>query len=205
MSGSDDEGEWLEWATAGRPMPGESATGDVALRLSLAGGDLVATVDGLGHGPEAAQAAARACEVVTANAGEPLDDILHRCHDALARTRGVAMTIASLGRDGVMRWVGVGNVEAHLVRQQGLRGQRMASAILFGGVVGYRLPRLRVSTVELTAGDVVLMATDGIAPQFLDELAVADPVDRMAATIVDRWARATDDALVAAARFRGPA
>ncbi len=77
--------------------------------------------------------------------------------------------------------------------------------MLFGGVVGYRLPPLRTSTVDLEPDDLVVMATDGIAHDFAEHVIAADPPDRIAARIVDRCARAGDDALVAVARFRGPA
>ena len=181
-------------------------SGDAALEVDLdRGGALVAVVDGLGHGAEAAAAAERACEVVGAAASEPIDEVLRLTHDALARTRGVAMTVASIACSGGMRWVGVGNVEAHVLRRDGRRSRRAASAVLYGGVLGYRLPAVRVSTHQLEPGDMVLMATDGIAPDFTDDVALADPVARVVATALERWARPTDDALVAAARFRGTA
>ena len=200
------DGSCVEWSAAGRALPGEAVSGDAALEVDLdRGGALVAVVDGLGHGAEAAAAAERACEVVGAAASEPIDEVLRLTHDALAGTRGVAMTVASIACSGEMRWVGVGNVEAHVLRRDGRRSRRAASAVLYGGVLGYRLPAVRVSTHQLEPGDMVLMATDGIAPDFTDDVALADPVARVVATALERWARPTDDALVAAARFRGTA
>jgi negative regulator of sigma-B (phosphoserine phosphatase) len=202
--GVAERGEgWVEWAEAGRPLPGQEVNGDRCLRIPLAGRELVAVMDGLGHGPEAAAAAARASATVDGHREAPLDEILSRCHAALARTRGVAMTIASIGADGVMHWVGVGNVEAHVVRLDGTRAYRAASALLLGGVLGFRLPPVRVSTVELLPGDLLLMTTDGIGPDPLDGLAVAEPAERVAAAVVERCARPTDDALVVAGRYRG--
>jgi negative regulator of sigma-B (phosphoserine phosphatase) len=194
----------LDWAVAGRPVPGEAVNGDTAVHVELGGYDVLAVVDGLGHGPAAAEAASRAAAVMEGHAGEPIDAVLGHCHADLARTRGVAMTIASVGRDGTMRWVGVGNVEAHVIRLEGTRPRRVASAVLYGGVVGYRLPRLRVSTFELTAGDLLLMATDGVLID-VDDLSIGDPVDRLVATIIERHARPSDDALVVAARYRSAA
>lgn len=191
---------------AGRPLPGEGVSGDAAVEVDLdGGGALLAVVDGLGHGAEAAAAAERARAIVAASAGEPIDSVLHLAHDALARTRGVAMTVASISCSGEMSWVGVGNVEAHVLRRDGHRSRRVASAVLYGGVLGYRLPAVRVSTHVLEPGDLLLLATDGVAPTFTDDVALAEPVERVSATVLERWARPTDDALVAAARFLGTA
>jgi phosphoserine phosphatase RsbX len=199
-------GSCVEWSAASRALPGEAVSGDAALHVDLdRGGALVAVVDGLGHGAEAAAAAERACEVVGAAATEPMEEVLRLTHDALARTRGVAMTVASITCSGEMRWVGVGNVEAHVLQRDGHRTRRVASAVLYGGVLGYRLPAVRVTTQALKPGDMVVMATDGIAPDFTDDVALDDPVARVVATVLERWARPTDDALVAAARFRGTA
>jgi negative regulator of sigma-B (phosphoserine phosphatase) len=141
--------------------------------------------------------------VIEATAGTPVEQVLERVHEALARTRGVVMTIATIGCSGQMRWVGVGNVEAHVLRTDSQGPRRTASAVLYGGVLGYRLPDLKVSAVELEPGDLVLMATDGIDADFADHVSPADTVERMAAHIVERCARPHDDALVAAARYLG--
>jgi phosphoserine phosphatase RsbX len=200
---SGPPGACVDWSAAGRPLPGEAVSGDAAVEVDLDdGGARLAVVDGLGHGAGAAFAAERAREVIDATADEPIETVLRLTHDALARTRGVTMTVASISCSGEMRWVGVGNVEAHVLRPDGLRSRRAASAVLYGGVVGYRLPVVQVRAHQLEPGDLVLMATDGIAPTFTDEVAFADPVDRMVATLLQRWARPTDDALVVAARFR---
>ena len=198
------------WAAAGRALPGEVETGDRAVHVELVGGAVVAVVDGLGHGPEAALASARAVEVIEGHAGEhvdalSIDEVVAAAHTRLARTRGVAMTIATITCDGTMRWVGVGNVEAHLLRADGHRARRDASAVLYGGVVGYRVPRLRVSTVQLAPGDLLVMATDGIQVDFTDHVIVGDPPERVVARVLERSARTNDDALVAAVRYQGTA
>lgn len=201
-------GRCIAWGVAGRAMPGETENGDQALQVDLDGGALVATVDGLGHGPEAADAAARALAVVEGHTGAQVDAVdvdalVSSAHAELARTRGVAMTLAAIGCAGDMRWLGVGNVEAHVLRADGSRVHRVASATLYGGVVGYRLPRLRVSTVQLDPGDAVVMATDGIDVGFTDQVVLADPPQRLAERLLERCARPNDDALVAAVRYLG--
>ena len=200
----------IAFAASGRALPGEVETGDRAVHVELVGGAVVAVIDGLGHGPEAALASALAVEVIEGHAGEhvdalAVDEVVTAAHERLTRTRGVAMTIAAIRCDGTMRWLGVGNVEAHVLRADGLRARRDASAVLYGGVVGYRLPRLRVSTVQLVPGSLVVMATDGIHVDFTDHVMLADPPERVVARALERSARANDDALVAAVRYLGPA
>jgi negative regulator of sigma-B (phosphoserine phosphatase) len=194
----------LEWAVAGRPLPGEPVSGDVAACIPAGDGALLAVIDGLGHGPDAAAAAQLARDTLAADSGQSLASLLRLCHVALARTRGAAITLAHVQCSaGVLRWVGVGNVEAHVVRHRdGPYGTVAASTTLFGGTVGYRLPPVRASTVELRGGDLVIMATDGIDAAFTQQIATAQPVDRLAQGILARCARGTDDALVAVARVR---
>ncbi len=195
----------LDWAVSGRPLPGEEVSGDLAACMPVGDGALLATIDGLGHGAEAAEAAAIARDTIAAHSSEPLAGVLRHCHVGLARTRGAAITLARVRCGASMvQWVGVGNVEAYLVRRtESGHGSMVASAVLFGGTVGYRLPRLRDSVVELRPNDLLIMATDGLSRNFVPGVATGRPVDRIAATILDGHARATDDALVAVARVRG--
>src|SRR5580693_620574 len=105
----------LDWASAVRPFPGEHESGDVLFVDSFPGGTLVALIDGLGHGPEAAGAASAAVAALALSSSDSVGVLLERCHRALSRTRGAAMSLLSL-REGVLSWVGVGNVEAVLLR-----------------------------------------------------------------------------------------
>jgi hypothetical protein len=194
----------LDWAVAGRPLPGEERSGDLAACIPAGDGALLVAIDGLGHGAEAALAAEIARDTISAHGSEPLTTLLRLCHVALARTRGAAVTLARVQCGaGLLRWVGVGNVETYLLRRKdGAQPAVAASAVLFGGTVGYRLPTVRDSAVELRPGDLVIMATDGLGPDLLAAVAPGQPVDRIASAIVADHARATDDALVAVARVR---
>lgn len=193
----------LDWAVADRPFPGESISGDLAVFVPAGDFVVIAVVDGLGHGPEAAAAAALAESTITENAAVPVDALMMSCHRALAHTRGAAMTLASVDcHSGLMSWVGVGNVEAVLVRGDGDRGRVVDSAFLYAGTLGYRLPSLRFRIAELRSDDLVLIATDGIDPGFTQGVVVGNSLDRLVSRLLDRYGRAMDDALVAAARYR---
>ena len=77
--------EPVEWGVATRCRRGEATSGDLAVVTLLPEGVLVAGIDGLGHGAEAARAARRAAEVVRESRGRDLVLLVERCHVALQR------------------------------------------------------------------------------------------------------------------------
>ena len=187
---------------AARPIPGEHVSDDCHVAVS---GErlVVAVIDGLGHGPEAAHAAGRAADVVEAHADERPDAVLRRCHAALKSTRGAAITIASIDASvGEMTWLGVGNVQATVLQARPPAAGR-EWVPLRGGVVGYLLPSLRPGTVRLERDDVLVLATDGVRPVFGDWPGPSEPPEDVANRILADQSRGTDDALVLVARYRG--
>jgi phosphoserine phosphatase RsbX len=191
-----------EWAVAARPIPGEHVSGDT--HVAVGGTRLVvAVIDGLGHGPEAAHAGGRAAEIVEAHADDHPEVVLRHCHDALRSTRGAAITIASIdAAAGQMTWLGVGNVQATLLQPRPPAAGR-EWVPLRGGVVGYLLPSLRPGTVRLQRDDVLVFATDGVRPVFGDWPRPTEPPMNVAARILAEQGRGSDDALVLVARYRG--
>jgi negative regulator of sigma-B (phosphoserine phosphatase) len=195
-------GRLIEWGCAARPLPGEEVCGDRGLVTSGGPGAVAVAVDGLGHGAQAALAAERAVQAVRAAARhDDIREAIENCHRALADTRGAAVSAARF-EDGRLDWAGVGNVEGRIVRGAGARGQAL---LLHPGVVGHELPPLRVAVVPLARGDLVVMATDGVDPAFADGLSPAGSCQTIAAGILDRCARDSDDALVLAVRYLGGA
>lgn len=196
----------LEWGVASRARVGEAMSGDEAVLVWLPDGALVAAVDGLGHGSAAAGAAAAAVELVRQYAAEPLISLIRRCHAALRTTRGAAMSVAKFAfGDDTLTWIGVGNVEGRLVRPSdgALRSEPLIST---RGAVGVQLvPQLHPTTVSIEQGAMLLFATDGIAPAFADSPPQLGNAEEIAQRILRDHARATDDALVVVARYRGKA
>jgi phosphoserine phosphatase RsbX len=188
----------LEWGWAGSALELES--GDLHVVVPSPQGALVALMDGLGHGPEAAAAAQAAIPLLESDAGHPVADLVLRCHEGLRKTRGVAMSLASFdARDGSMTWTGVGNVDGVL-----LRPSKPARAILLrGGVVGYKLPALHVETIAVSRGGLLIMVTDGIRGGFTEHLSIAGAPMEIAESILLRFAKRSDDAHVVVARYWG--
>ncbi len=197
----------IDWGVSERAFAGAAHSGDQYLVEPFPQGVLVVVVDGLGHGPEAFVAAHRATEVAAQHAGEPVDDILRRCHDALKGTRGAVMSVAALRSDeGRMAWLGVGNVEGALFRTTpgGIRAERQA-LLPRPGVVGYRISALHVAVLPIVPGDTVIFATDGIASAFLEDPPLHLSPQQLADDTLVRFGRATDDALALALCYRGAA
>jgi serine phosphatase RsbU (regulator of sigma subunit) len=194
----------VEWSVASRALVGESACGDVHVVEPHALGVLLAVIDGLGHGEEAASAAEVAAGVLRAQADRPVTELLQRCHAALAGTRGAAATLASIhAPSGIMAWAGVGDVEGILFRADAASGRPSEYVSQRGGVLGFRLPLVRPGSVPIRRGDVLILATDGISRAFADDpIPFASPA-AAAARILERYAVAADDALVLVARMVG--
>jgi serine phosphatase RsbU (regulator of sigma subunit) len=193
----------VECAFASRVKQGERVSGDHAVAVPFADGVLVAAIDGLGHGEDAAAAAHLAAATLQREPGENLIALIQHCHRALTATRGAAMSLASLDtRRGVITWISVGNVEG-IVVQSGSDGQyARARLITRGGVVGSALPILRAEVLGLVPGDLLVFATDGVDQSFGDELR-RDPrrVDEIAGELLEQFGKKTDDSLVVVARI----
>ncbi|MBL9121145.1 MAG: SpoIIE family protein phosphatase [Phycisphaerae bacterium] len=194
----------LEWAVEARPYPGEVACGDRSLVVS-GRETLLAVVDGLGHGIEAARAAERAIETIAERADAPLDEIVQECHRQLRSTRGVALTLVAVSPTlGTLTWLGVGNVEALLVRASPGGLPARALIVASGGVVGHHLPPLRTASLDLGPDDLIVLATDGISEQFAVQSPCNGEPAEIARDILARHALSGDDALVLVARHGGP-
>lgn len=192
----------LTWGTAGNALAGQSISGDRGVVVPFPGGALVAVIDGLGHGAEACNAAIAAERVMLAAPYAPVGELVMRCHEALRNTRGVVLSMASFDtQHDTMSWLGVGNVEALLVRaQHGAASEAIASR---GGTVGYHLPPLHPRTLQVHSGDTLVLATDGIRHGFKAEVISAREPQMIADEILRVWGKPNDDALVIVARYCG--
>lgn len=192
----------LDYWMVGRPIPGEQESGDQYLVAPFSGGVLVSVIDGLGHGAQAALAATQAVAVLIEHAHEPVTELVRRCHEKLRRMRGVVMTVASFDKaTSTLSWIGVGNVEATLVRVGAAQGDKRDSVLLRGGIVGDRLPPLRATTVPVRPGDLLVLATDGIASGFIRDLRYPECPQQLINELFFQHARNIDDALILGAQW----
>jgi serine phosphatase RsbU (regulator of sigma subunit) len=199
----------IAWGCAGRALgdPREgSESGDLQFVVDLDDGALVAVIDGLGHGTEAAAAAKVAAQILEAHAAESVLELMRRCHEGLRKTRGAVMSLACFSASASsITWIGVGNVEGALLRAAPTAHPPREDLSMRGGVVGYQLPTLRATEVFVAPGDTLILATDGIRSGFTTGLSLERSPQEIADDILARHWRLTDDALVLVARYLGSA
>ncbi len=132
-------------------LGGESESGDQHLIQPFAEGVLVAAVDGLGHGAEAAEAARIAVQTLREHAGESVIALARRCHRNLQRSRGAVMSLACFNAaDSVMTWMGIGNVgglSSWPLMEWGMVSMtKPTSAIRRSGLpIGYSIPTTKAA------------------------------------------------------------
>jgi serine/threonine protein phosphatase PrpC len=195
---------YLHWGVATLALAGQAESGDLHLVAPVSNGVLVAVVDGLGHGEEAAVAARLAVQTLERFAEEPPLSLLQRCHAALRGTRGVVMSLARFDAPrGTMTWLGVGNVEGVLHHANWADRSVRDSLITRGGIVGSELPAVQAGVMPVEAGDTLVFSTDGIRGGFSEEVSAREQPQHLADQLLSRYGKGTDDALVLVARYLG--
>lgn len=193
----------LDWGVAARALPGEAQSGDNHFVAKTTTGWLLAVADGLGHGPEAAVVGRAFVEVLKNHVEEGPVELIRLCHEALKNTRGCAATVVTIDRARcLLTWAGVGNVEGVVSHTQPA-DSATEYITMRGGIVGYRIPSLQASFLRLQDGDILVLATDGIAGDFVQAIGSLHlhPPAKLAGDILGRYAKPTDDALVLVARW----
>jgi anti-sigma regulatory factor (Ser/Thr protein kinase) len=148
----------LDAAGVSVAMAGEQVCGDAWLVCAHPAGAIAAVVDGLGHGPLAAEAARAAMATLAAAQFGTLVEALSLVHDALRHTRGAALSLLQVDRRaGVARFAGVGNV-AGLICQNGT----VRRTVSLNGTLGHGARTFREFAYPWIPGALFVMFSDGL-------------------------------------------
>jgi anti-sigma regulatory factor (Ser/Thr protein kinase) len=183
------------------PLAGEEESGDGwGVTCDLDGATLVG-VDGLGHGPEAAKAAAGAIQALQKRPAALPSEVLHTAHEPLRITRGAAMSVARIDYSGGdVRFAGIGNVAAVV-----FDGTARRALVSHNGIVGHNMRKVQEFTAPFPPGALCVLASDGIQTQWdigaYPGLHVHAPA-LVAAVLMRDFIRRRDDAMVLVARRR---
>lgn len=146
------------------PKAGQEICGD-AWAVQQADGRLWLTLlDGLGHGPLAADASRTAVAVFrdAAHGAVRPAEVLQRAHTALKATRGAVMAVVLFEPERhQVTFAGVGNIVCSV---QSLAGaQHLLST---DGTVGYNMRLVRENSADWHAGAVFIASTDGLSTRW---------------------------------------
>jgi anti-sigma regulatory factor (Ser/Thr protein kinase) len=174
--------------------PGEDVCGD-AWGVSVAGEETTVMVaDGLGHGPDAAEAAVEAVRLFHRFSGHRAPTLLEYIHGGLRATRGAAVSVARFQTgSGKVTYAGVGNVAGVIASNGDLR--RMVS---MPGTAGHNARKIQAFEYPFVSG-LAILHSDGISSTWtLDRypnLAARHPT-LIAAVLYRDLTRHRDDATV---------
>jgi anti-sigma regulatory factor (Ser/Thr protein kinase) len=191
----------VEVAAVALSAKGETVCGDAWATCVDGSRAAVMVADGLGHGPDAAQAADAAVAVFRQ---EPFADLragLQEAHRALRTTRGAAVASVQLdGEAGQVSSAGAGNVVVRIVS-----GDFDRTLLSQHGTVGVQIRRPEEVRNDWPPHAVVVLHTDGIEarwmPQLLHPLLGRD-LSLVAAILARDHCRGRDDATVVVLRRR---
>jgi anti-sigma regulatory factor (Ser/Thr protein kinase) len=180
-------------------MQGETACGDAWDAGPRGAERAIAVVDGLGHGPAAAEAAALAVRAFQADTAQRPRAALQAMHAALRGTRGAAAAVATLDEDRhLLTFAGVGNIAASV-----LAAGTSRSLVSYNGIVGQVLPTPQEFTCPWLPGALLVMHSDGVTAHWKLEaypgLGMRHP-SLIAGVLYRDFSRGRDDATVVVAR-----
>lgn len=160
------------------------------------------SIDGLGHGADAAEAAHAALSALAARPNlAPAAQVDH-CHLALRATRGAAMASAQLefGKDQ-LRFAGIGNIAACIID-----GHARKQMVSHNGIVGHNMRKVQEFIHPCAPGSLIVMHSDGLSTSWdlanYPGLSVCNPAV-IAAVLLRDFGRARDDASVLVVRYLG--
>jgi anti-sigma regulatory factor (Ser/Thr protein kinase) len=145
-------------------VAGEQVCGDSWSSNQAAFRSMLMVVDGIGHGPAAAEAAQEAVRVFRSRNSGNLHDTMGAIHVALKKTRGAAVGLAMIDKElRQLRFVGVGNIAGAIVSPKGSH-----SVVSSNGLAGHVMRRVHEFTYEWQPDATLLMHSDGLATWRLD-------------------------------------
>jgi anti-sigma regulatory factor (Ser/Thr protein kinase) len=152
--------KYFRWGVVSRPMHSEVLCGDAWRIVQDSEKLAIIVVDGLGHGPLAADAANEAIAAFDHEPFAPLTAIVQRADAKMRGTRGGAVAIAHIDvRAKSMKYVGVGNIAGHLRLNGDDKGRGLMS---HNGTVGVQARKIQEIDYPLPERGLLVMHSDGL-------------------------------------------
>ena len=189
----------LSGATVCVEKAGEAVSGDAWCIAKGRASVLFFVVDGLGHGPDAAEASRAAIEAVQIHAGEEAEGIMDAVHRSLRPTRGAAAALAMVQPESELcTFCGIGNISVSI-----RDGGATRSLMSHNGILGHQVRKMQATSYPFRTDALLVMHSDGVATRW--DLGAYPGIDArhpgIAAALLYRdFTRGRDDATVLAVR-----
>jgi hypothetical protein len=144
------------------PKAGEEISGDAWVVENQSDRSLILVADGLGSGPLAAEASREAVRILRENTNLSPKTILERAHEALRKTRGAAVAIATIDRERQsLCYAGIGNIAGAIAT-----GTNRHSLVSHNGIVGHQIRKIQEFIYPWTSHSLLVMHSDGLGTQW---------------------------------------
>lgn len=185
------------------PKPGQECFGD-AWAVAEEDGVLTAmVVDGVGHGPRAADASRLAVAHFYDHLGVSPEDMMGGLHVALRGSRGAVAGLVRIdAAAGTLHWAAVGNIAGLVAAPAGEKVRRFVS---HNGTLGHTADRIQGFEYPCPPGGVAVLHSDGVATSWsLDDYPglTAHHAGVVAGVLHRDHRRGRDDATVLVVRVR---
>lgn len=203
----------IECHVARYTFEGEEESGDGNIVTETRDGVLVAVIDALGHGPEAASARKVVISTIRKQAFTDLSKIIEQCGKSVLHNRGVVMSLMAINTtNGELLCASVGNITTIIIHQTGHTGS-LSDGIVYippmAGIVGYLTREPNIFSAKLTADDLILFYTDGVRDDIREKIVINTkrlfevPLSSVVEELFNSYCKRTDDALLMVLRYIG--
>ncbi len=145
-----------------RPYTGFSVNGDCYYIRSLEDRDIIAVVDGLGHGRDAHKAASHAVKIIEENTQNSIEDIIKQTNTALKNTRGAVIALFIVYKfTNEFEMISIGNIDCrHIVADSTVK------LLSYNGYVGAYSGSCKSRKHIYSKGDMLVLCSDGISSKW---------------------------------------
>lgn len=191
----------LEIGAVCKAAPGENVSGDAWKALSQPDAGQIVIVDGLGHGPAAAEAAREAVRAFDATPHISPASTVSAMNGPLRSTRGAAVAVVRIDfTAGTIAFAGIGNISGTLIN-----GDVRRKMVSHNGIVGHAVRNIQEFVYPCSRNTLVVLHSDGLATnwhlQAYPGLSEKHP-GIIAAILYRDFTRGRDDVTVVVARCR---
>ncbi len=195
----------VEWAVGRRSIKvAEQRSPLTSVVKSTPSGFLIAVIDATQDGKDGNMAAKAAAEIFEGFTHHSLVDLFNRADRCAKETGGCSISAAIFNTSyHTANWFGVGNVQGFLYHRSPTADPRYNWLKLQQGFVGDNQFTIRDTTYPVRMGDVLILATTGIKPEFAGAMPIEGKPRVIADALLAEYARPEDDSLMLVTRYLG--